>query len=123
MTFNFTTQMTLRHLSPMPMNTKLECKDHQIYSKMLKKICKKDVRLLCEKCQNAQLFLVRIFPYSVQIQKITGQKKLRICTLFTQWAMCVKGDINTVYNINFPDIIQFVPIVVRKNCFPSYLIV
>ena len=28
MTFNFTTQMILRHLLPMPMNKKLECKDH-----------------------------------------------------------------------------------------------
>ena len=42
MTFNFTTQMTLRPLFPMPMNIKLEFKDHQIYSKMLRKICKKD---------------------------------------------------------------------------------
>ena len=40
-TFNFTTQMTLRHLLPMAMNKKLECKDHQIYCKMLRKICKK----------------------------------------------------------------------------------
>ena len=44
MTFNFTTQMTLRHLLPMPMNKKRECKDHQIYSKMLRKICKKEVK-------------------------------------------------------------------------------
>ena len=28
---------------PMPMNKKLECKDHQICSKMLRKICKKEV--------------------------------------------------------------------------------
>ena len=40
---NFTTQMTLRHLLLMPMNKILECKDHQIYSKMLRKICKKEV--------------------------------------------------------------------------------
>ena len=40
-TFNFTTQMTLRHLLPMAMNKKVECKDHQIYCKMLRKICKK----------------------------------------------------------------------------------
>ena len=43
MTFNFMTQMTLRHFLPMPMNKKLECKDHQIYSKMLRKICKKGI--------------------------------------------------------------------------------
>ena len=36
---NFTTQMTLRHLLLMPMNKILDCKDHQIYSKMLRKIC------------------------------------------------------------------------------------
>ena len=40
---NFTTQMTLHHLLLMPMNKILECKDHQIYSKMLRKICKKKV--------------------------------------------------------------------------------
>ena len=39
MTYNFTTQMTLHHLLIMPMNKLLECKDHQIYSKMLRKIC------------------------------------------------------------------------------------
>ena len=44
MTFNFKIQMTLRHLLPMPMNKKRECKDHQIYSKMLRKICKKEKR-------------------------------------------------------------------------------
>ena len=27
----------------MPMNKKIECKDHQIYSKIMRKICKKDV--------------------------------------------------------------------------------
>ena len=30
--------MTLRQLLPMPMNEKLECKDRQIYSKMLRNI-------------------------------------------------------------------------------------
>ena len=38
MTFDFTTQMTLRHLLPILMNKKLECKEHQIYFKMLRKI-------------------------------------------------------------------------------------
>ena len=42
-TFYFTTQMTLSHLLPMPINKNIECKDHQIYSKMLRKICKKEV--------------------------------------------------------------------------------
>ena len=44
-TFNFIAPMNLRHLLPMLMNKKLECKDHQIYSKMLRKICKKEVQL------------------------------------------------------------------------------
>ena len=38
MTSNFTVQMTLRHLLLMPMNENFECKDCQIYSKMLRKI-------------------------------------------------------------------------------------
>ena len=42
-TFYFTTQMTLSHLLPMPINKNIECNDHQIYSKMLRKICKKEV--------------------------------------------------------------------------------
>ena len=40
---NFTKQMTLRHLLLMPMNKILECKNHKIYSNMLRKICKKEV--------------------------------------------------------------------------------
>ena len=46
MTFNFTTQMTLDHLLvlPMPMIKKLECHDHQIYSKLLRKICKSEFK-------------------------------------------------------------------------------
>ena len=36
----FKSQMTLSHL--WPMNKKLECKSHQIYSKMLRKISKKE---------------------------------------------------------------------------------
>ena len=43
MTFNFTTQMTLRNLLPMPMNEKIMCRDRKIYSKMLRKIYKKEV--------------------------------------------------------------------------------
>ena len=37
--------MSLRHLFrlPMPVNKILECKDCQIYSKMLRKICKKEI--------------------------------------------------------------------------------
>ena len=38
---NFTAQMTLCHLLPMAVNKILERKDHQIYSKMLRRICKR----------------------------------------------------------------------------------
>ena len=37
---------------------------------------------LREKCPNTELFLVRIFPYSVQIPENTDQKKFRIWRLF-----------------------------------------
>ena len=43
MNFDFTAQITSSHLFPMSMNKNLECKDHQMYSKMLRKICKKGV--------------------------------------------------------------------------------
>ena len=39
---------------------------------------------LREKCPNTEIFLVRIFPYSVRMWENTDQKKLRIWTLFTQ---------------------------------------
>ena len=39
---------------------------------------------LRKKCSNTELFLVRIFQYSVRIQENAHQKNLRICTLFTQ---------------------------------------
>ena len=39
---------------------------------------------LHEKCPNTELFLVRIFLYSVQIQENADSKKLRIWTLSTQ---------------------------------------
>ena len=42
MTFYFTTQMALGHLlSTIPTIKKLECKDHQIYSKIMRNIYKK----------------------------------------------------------------------------------
>ena len=43
MTFNFTAQITLSHLLPMLINKKLECKDYQLCSKMLRKIYWKDI--------------------------------------------------------------------------------
>ena len=36
-----------------------------------------------EKCLDTEIFVVRIFLYSVQIKENTDQKKLRILTLFT----------------------------------------
>ena len=42
MTFDFTTEMILSHLLPsITINEESDCKDHQIYSKILRKICKK----------------------------------------------------------------------------------
>ena len=45
LTFNFLDNLDdfISLLTPMTMNKKLMCKDHQIYSKMLKKICEKEV--------------------------------------------------------------------------------
>ena len=37
-----------------------------------------------QKMSKCEAFLVRIFPYSVQIRVNTNQKKLRIWTFFTQ---------------------------------------
>ena len=37
---------------------------------------------LSKKYPNTEIFLVRIFPYSVQIRKNTDQKKLHIRTIF-----------------------------------------
>ena len=55
-------------------------------------------KTLREKCPNTEFVLVRIFPYSDWIRRDVeylsvfspntgkyGPKKLRICTLFTQW--------------------------------------
>ena len=39
---------------------------------------------LREKCPDIDLFLVRIFLYSVRIQENMDQKQLRILTFFTQ---------------------------------------
>ena len=59
---------------------------------------------LCEKCPNAEFFLVRIFPYSVEywkspysvwIPEITDEKKFRISTLFTHENISLMGDFNT----------------------------
>ena len=45
-----------------------------------------------EKCPNTELFLVRIFLYSVQIQENTDQKQLRIWTVFMQYGFFSKCD-------------------------------
>ena len=41
------------------------------------------------KVSKYEVFLVRVFLYSVRIQENTDQKKLRIWTLFTQWSFCL----------------------------------
>ena len=46
--------------------------------------CYQSKSSLREKCPTTELFLVRIFLYSVQIQENTAQKNHRIWTLFTQ---------------------------------------
>ena len=48
------------------------------------KSCTVNLLSLREKCPNTELFLVRIFLYSIRIQENTDQKQLRIWTLFTQ---------------------------------------
>ena len=45
---------------------------------------------LREKCPHTEVFLVRIFPYSVRIRENTDQKKLRFWTLFTQYILLLK---------------------------------
>ena len=42
---------------------------------------------LRQKCPNTEFFLVRIFPYSVQIREDTDQKKLLIWALLMQCLM------------------------------------
>ena len=44
----------------------------------------------CMKCPNTELFLVRIFMYSVQIQENTDQKKLRIWKFSAQYSFFVQ---------------------------------
>ena len=43
MTFDFTIQLTLSQFLSMPMNKKPESKDNEIFSKLLRKICKMEV--------------------------------------------------------------------------------
>ena len=45
---------------------------------------KKKWKTQVESCPNREFFLVRIFPYSVQIPENADQEKLRIWTLFMQ---------------------------------------
>ena len=52
--------MTVRHLLPMSMNKKLECRDNQIFSKMLRKICEKEVLSQFHPSQKIHL-LINVF--------------------------------------------------------------
>ena len=60
---------------------------------------------LCEKWPNTEFFLVRIFPYSVQIWENTDQKIHRIWTLFMQWLqsdnLIPPSEITLLWFVNF----------------------
>ena len=58
MTFNFTTQLPLRHLLLISMKKKLECKDHQVYSKMLRRFVKRKSNL---RINISYMYMVKIF--------------------------------------------------------------
>ena len=58
--------MTLRHLLPMSMNEKLECKDDQIFSKMLRKICEKEVFLSFIRVKKIHLLINAFFMCMVK---------------------------------------------------------
>ena len=51
---------------PMPLNKKHECKDHQIYSKKLRKICKKEVSSPFHQSHIKNSSFDQIFLYMVQ---------------------------------------------------------
>ena len=74
-------------------NIKREEQSMTIQQIELKKNCifklKQTNQTLREKCPNTEFFLVRIFPYSVQMRENTDQKKLRIWTPFAQWILFI----------------------------------
>ena len=51
---------------------------------------------LREKFPNMEFFMVSIFPFLELIQESTDQKKLRICTFFTQWQLRINWHVHYV---------------------------
>ena len=51
---------------------------------------------LREKFPNTEFFMVSIFPFLELIQESTDQKKLRICTFFTQWQLRINWHVHYV---------------------------
>ena len=61
MTFDFTTEMILSHLLPsITINKKSDCKDHQIYSKILCKDHQIYSKILKEICKKSNLSFMRV---------------------------------------------------------------
>ena len=63
---NFTKQMTLRLLLLVPVNEILDCKDYQIYSKLLRKICifvkrKSKISVIKNSSFDQRLLMVKTF--------------------------------------------------------------
>ena len=51
---------------------------------------------LRETFPNTEFFMVCIFPFLELIQESTDQKKLRICTFFTQWQLRINWHVHYV---------------------------
>ena len=51
---------------------------------------------LREKFPNTEFFMVSIFPFLELIQESTDQKKLRICTFFTQWQLRINWHVHYI---------------------------
>ena len=65
MTSDFTTEMILSHLLPsIPINKKSDCKDHQIYSKILCKDHQIYSKILRKICKKSNLSFIRVIKNS-----------------------------------------------------------
>ena len=76
---------------------------------------------MCEKCLHTEVFLVRIFPYSVRIRENTDQKKLRFWTLFTQYILLLqeRRSLNPCQHIKA---INYCCQVLYRRCFAVVLV-
>ena len=76
---------------------------------------------LREKCPHTEVFLVRIFPYSVRIRENTDQKKLRFWTLFTQYILLLqeRRSLNPCQHIKA---INYCCQVLYRRCFAVVLV-